>query len=641
MHINVISSDRLDRSKLLDQWNSLLQRSSADPLFGGWSWVSSWWSIWGEDTEYDLHVVLAYHGKKLVGLAPLYVDRTKTFFGYVDRLQFVGNAWGRMGTVRSEYLGLILDNDYVVPVTAALLQFIYDKISWDEWIICDSPNDNVRQLALVFDWAKRKSLFKRNISRERSVVVDTSGNFAEYVSALGRNTRLKLFNHRKCIEAICHNRILQNDRSSAKAEFFKLLNSFHSIRWGKPCFIGKSLRFHSELLHRLPEQSGTPYLQILSIMGQDVSALYDIRLAGRQYNIQAGFEEKFDKKLSLGTLHIGYAIEDCFSDNECREYDLLVGSGKKEYYKTRYRGRILGTTTFQLVRNRRLIWVYRAKGLIRKLVKIPHNRVGLLNVRQWISDTTRTLFIGFANKWPCNDNKVLVVGSESAGTTAIANLLFAETKGVRFLEEGDHQWVWKVYQNVYQQHRKVKDYPRLRLFDAVKVPGFATIIDEFREAFPNTKVIYVVRDPRDYVNSAIKTWKLNAVNELSGVSWCKEKWLGIGNVDPIERLSIRWKMYLQSAMSKDDVTFIKYEDFCENKVEAIEQLALRSGIAFNRKRVGQICDIQLSHSSVRDYRPEGPGGWETGILEEHHIEKIEQICRKEMEHWGYKMMVGD
>jgi len=281
--------------------------------------------------------------------------------------------------------------------------------------------------------------------------------------------------------------------------------------------------------------------------------------------------------------------------------------------------------------------MYRAKDLARTIVKSPKNTAWPETIQQRMSDTVRTFLYRIAGQWPCDDEKILVVGSESAGTTAISNLLFVDNKCIRFLEEGDHQWVWEVYRNVYQRFRKVTDYPRLRLFDAVKVPGFAMILDEFRAAFPNTKVIYVVRDPRDYVNSAIKTWKLKSVGELSGIPWCKENWLNISNVDPIERLSIRWRTYLRNAMSQDDVMFIKYEDFCRNKFETIERLASCYGLAFNRKRVRKLCNVQLSHNSVREYHPNGPGGWEDGILEEHHVKKIEKLCIKEMKHWNYAL----
>jgi hypothetical protein len=243
--------------------------------------------------------------------------------------------------------------------------------------------------------------------------------------------------------------------------------------------------------------------------------------------------------------------------------------------------------------------------------------------------------ISIFNKWPCPDKKYLLVGSESSGTTAIANLLFVDVPSVRFFEEGHNQWIWDAYQKIYLRRQSIYDYPRLQLFDAIKVPGFATIIDEFRKGFPNSRIIYVVRDPRDFINSAIKTWKVKSVEELSDISWCKENWLGISSKDPIERLSIRWKIYINSAMAKDNILFIRYEDFFADKVNTIKHLALRLGLPFNKDRAEKLCGNQLCHISVRNYKPSGPGGWNTGILRHEHIEKIERICKDEMIYWKY------
>jgi hypothetical protein len=270
-----------------------------------------------------------------------------------------------------------------------------------------------------------------------------------------------------------------------------------------------------------------------------------------------------------------------------------------------------------------------------KLLKRIMDRIE--RIGQEYADAINAYLVKMFNKWPCLDTKFLLVGSESSGTTAIANLLFLEIPSIRFLDEGDHQWVWEAYQSIFQKKRRIRDYPRLQLFDAIKVPGFASIIDEFRKGFPNSEVIYVVRDPRDFINSAIKTWKVKNVGELSTISWSKENWLNIPNKDPIERLSIRWKKYINLAMDQDDIIFVRYEDFCEDKVETIKNLSSQIGLPFNEDRTKRICDKQLCHTSVRNYNPQGPGGWKRGILVNEHIKKIEKICEKEMIRWKYNI----
>lgn len=254
---------------------------------------------------------------------------------------------------------------------------------------------------------------------------------------------------------------------------------------------------------------------------------------------------------------------------------------------------------------------------------------------QECKDSMNTEIIKLLNQWPSDKEIYLMVGSESSGTTAISSLLFQEISGLRFLDEGRYPWVWDTYQEVYQGNMSIEDYPKLQLFDAIKVPGFAAILPQFRVAFPKTRVIYVIRDPRDYINSAIKTWGVDTVDDLTGISWVKENWLKIQSQDPVERLALRWKRYINTAMAENGIIYVKYEDFCRDKISTIEKLASLLDIPFNKDRIARICETQLCHESVRPYEPLGPGGWKNGILQTKHIETIEKLCGSEMSKWGY------
>jgi CelD/BcsL family acetyltransferase involved in cellulose biosynthesis len=63
-----------------------------------------------------------------------------------------------------------------------------------------------------------------------------------------------------------------------------------------------------------------------------VSVLYDIRKGACQYNISMGFDPSFSRKLSLGLLHLGYAME-AAAESQVSTYDFLAGSGLRSDYK--------------------------------------------------------------------------------------------------------------------------------------------------------------------------------------------------------------------------------------------------------------------------------------------------------------------
>ena len=249
-----------------------------------------------------------------------------------------------------------------------------------------------------------------------------------------------------------------------------------------------------------------------------------------------------------------------------------------------------------------------------------------------MADRTRASLIRALDRWPCTDRKYLLVGSESSGTTAVADFLFKGDSGVRYLQEGRQQWVWEVYQRVYAGQARVRDYPRLQLFDAIKVPGFAMIIKQFRAEFPDTRVAYMVRDPRDFVSSAFRTWSVRGVSDPSDIPWVSEDWLGIPNVDPVERLCLRWKSYLRSASDAGDVLFVRYEDFYDDKLATIGDMAGRLGLPFDAERVAARKDTQIS--GVRGYVPRGPGTWKESLANDQ-VSTVERICADEMKEWGY------
>lgn len=236
--------------------------------------------------------------------------------------------------------------------------------------------------------------------------------------------------------------------------------------------------------------------------------------------------------------------------------------------------------------------------------------------------------------WPCYARKYLVVGCESSGTTPISHLLFRGS-GLRFLIEGEERWVWRAYMSIYEGHTRVRDYYRLQLFDCLKVPGFAAILDHFVAEFPNTAAIYVVRDPRDVIVSACKTWRVTCREGLDSIPWVTQSWLGIQSEDPVARLAMRWRKYLEASQRVAGVIYVRYEDFCADKVGCITQLANMLGLRVDAVAIRRDCDRQASSKAARDYAPRGPGAWREGGLADQDVRTVEEICGEHMRRWRY------
>ncbi len=345
-------------------WQALLERSTASPLFLGWPWQYSWWETWGDELGLELCLLQAWQDDGLVGIAPLYLHTVPLLrLLPIRRLQFIGNAWRYRDTVRTEYLEFIALKDRAKDVCVAFTDYIQGSLDWDDFLVCDLLRDT--ETWRQFDAMQTHSAwFMLERSRDFGVTVITSGNFSGYLDGLGRHTRRKLYNQRNLLEQmgpISFSHASTDD----PGEHLAVLNAFHRVRWGKDCFSGKSLDFHRRFIARLPPR-GVLDMNSILVEGGPVSIIYNICLGGCLYNLQSGFDEQLNSRLSPGTLHIGYSIESAFGNPEVNCFDLLAGKGKHEFYKSRFKGRVVEFRTMQLVKNRWLRMAYALYFLVRR-----------------------------------------------------------------------------------------------------------------------------------------------------------------------------------------------------------------------------------------------------------------------------------
>lgn len=341
-----------------EEWNSLLAASDADRLFLSWDWQSLWWDVFGSRHGLELLLLAAYDSnEELVGIAPLFVCRIRK--GGVFNLtcvQFLGNIWGGPGTVRTEYLDFITQVEQKEAVLAAFADYLTKQVEWDEFILTDL--DRTQPTYHMLAGGDLFPSYGRRYPEEfSSFYVDTTGQFKDYLASLGAKTRLKLYNRRKYLESLGEV-TLERATSDRIDHFFSALNELHSRRWDKDLFAGERLEFHRRLTERLSARGAVNFC-LLCVDGKPQSALYNIRVDGRDYGIQSGFNDKFDKKITLGALHYGYLIESAF-DSDVETFDFLAGEGKLSGYKNHYTTTSRELGVVQIIRNPLLRFAYDA-----------------------------------------------------------------------------------------------------------------------------------------------------------------------------------------------------------------------------------------------------------------------------------------
>ena len=322
-------------------------------LFRSYSWLHAWKTIWGNEPAIEL----CFEGN-LNQSVYSYKQNIKRIIPVVTAFP-LGISTSAAPSIRSEYFFLPekSNNDSVGAAKTYLNAIAIAK--WDQFYIPDVLAESadffaLQQAASLQQWdfviADKNTTYGIDVSNH---------TFPSYLASLGANTRLKLYNRRKNLDALGQLEI-QNIWPD-KNHFIEIINVFHERRWGKPCYQGKNAAFICLLLEGLVKEGHSVDLSVMTIDKQPISVVLDIRVNGRVYNLQSGYLEDFAKGISLGTLHFGYQIEAAFKSDQIDFYDFMAGNGKNSNYKASLANKTAQFNTVILVRNPILKMLYKIR----------------------------------------------------------------------------------------------------------------------------------------------------------------------------------------------------------------------------------------------------------------------------------------
>jgi CelD/BcsL family acetyltransferase involved in cellulose biosynthesis len=354
----------------LEQWLSsedkhteLLQRSTADPLFQSFAWLSLWWKFFGrpEDGE-TVSVYAAHDADRLIGLMPLHHARTARRWPLnYKSASFLGNRLRENRGIPTEYQDVIAEQGREQEVREASLRaFLLENTDAELTIGWTKAAADWQKAFTAQQGQSRRHT--RTLDPQTSYQVNLGEGFSAYTKSLSANARRALLNQRSQLQK--QGTVVSTKLDPANfASGLATLNELHSKRWGKVAFVGKKIKFHESLTAQLPEGC-QGIIHELSIAGQVVSSLYDIRCGKFQYNIQMGFDNSRLSSGSLGILHLGYALEEAASGG-VQTYDFLGGYGKSTDYKSRYSTQHADLVSTQTLLSAPVAALYRAYELLR------------------------------------------------------------------------------------------------------------------------------------------------------------------------------------------------------------------------------------------------------------------------------------
>lgn len=233
---------------------------------------------------------------------------------------------------------------------------------------------------------------------------------------------------------------------------------------------------------------------------------------------------------------------------------------------------------------------------------------------------------------------IIIIGHQKSGTTAIAQLLGKATgKSVSidpFYRTSNKQiQLPSVYSNKKNLGAYISKNGYLFSEDIIKDPEFSFFYPELKLLYPNSKFVFILRNPFDNIKSIfdrlkipgdIKDFDENNFPEVTK-TWDWRTILNgeltqIKGKDIVETLALRWvystKVYLGN---QQDFLLVKYEDFRKNKIESISNLSIN---------LGEIARNDIFDVMNKQFQPKGKSAFVEAkdFFSKENYETIERIC---------------
>ncbi len=256
---------------------------------------------------------------------------------------------------------------------------------------------------------------------------------------------------------------------------------------------------------------------------------------------------------------------------------------------------------------------------------------------------------------PVENVKLVVLGHQKSGTTAVAVLL-SKAIGLNVsidplfhVDQGKAKEVEKLINNPKSIRWLCLRYPNLFGCEIVKDPDLIFVYKQIRSHYRNASYLFIVRDPRSTIRSICNRLGLdgdaqNYCPEVSEMEGGNNHWelilsgnlpkqgLKVDRSDFIYNLASRWKLAAEIYLKNSDkMTLLRYEDFLLEKEKSIKSIALE--LEFECKNsITEYVDVQ--------YQPKGDAQLDAlSFFGKENLKIIEDVCAKSMKVFGYDFLL--
>jgi CelD/BcsL family acetyltransferase involved in cellulose biosynthesis len=311
-----------------ERWNSLLRANPASSIFQTPEWLASWWQAYGQNRNL-FALVFADSTGAVVGIAPLYADKTRFLGSRLTTLRMVG-----AGSGDSDGLDFITAPGYAIDCAQAFIRWL--AASQTEWHVCAletlpqrSPVANYLLQRIQESGMSIDSTFTPNF------IIDLPPTWAEYVSSLDSSFRPLLTRYPKRLQSRFTVKYSRCEVVDDLETQLQTLFDLHQMRWtgrGETgAFAGDARRDFYQRMAAAFLQRGWLEFWLLELNGESVGAQFCFRYNDTVSLLQEGFHPKYASE-KIGYALKAYLLQEMISAG-VRRYDFLGGA---DPYKAKF-----------------------------------------------------------------------------------------------------------------------------------------------------------------------------------------------------------------------------------------------------------------------------------------------------------------
>lgn len=321
---------------LQTSWNQLLNKSSSNSIFLTWEWQYSWAETF-LDTTRRLLVITVSHKNEIIGIAPWYINTTKSGGLPIRQISFLGYP-----EAASDYLDVISKNGREREVTHQLYSFLFSKGKklWDKLAFHDIP---------------ARSLFLLHL-QER---ITEDGKYAEFTYGCYCPATKLPTNKESFLLTLTPNRRQQYKRHSRILQKNSAIQ-LHSHTNPDPSSIDTFFTFYEDktgyssqhvkpvIENLLQNSQGQDIVQIDSLLDDDVRIASLLHLIhDRTLSMYLMVVDKmYNPKISIGNIIVGMCMENAIKAG-FHTYDFLRGTEGYKFHWANTSSTLLNFTLYQ------------------------------------------------------------------------------------------------------------------------------------------------------------------------------------------------------------------------------------------------------------------------------------------------------